>query len=767
MSTFNCYSNIVILNPDNSINGNLDGFDYTQFDYLDLTAYGGEMYEQITTNEQLLARFTELQIEIEITGNSIVLLADIAAVNIPSFKNQEINLIYNSNILDPINYSLFNILNVAAYNKSVQYLFVYSESELKQKLSSFLEANVILNGSTIVLDKYVGPSFDIPVSANPKVLLVNSGQPVDCDFNSIISINLSNYGGQSIIPVTSNSDIVNAFKALNINISISSCEITLLEYTNTASNIETCLAASITIVGTSGIFCNDGQLDFDELNELDFTPFGGTKETVTSNTSIVNKFSMLGYNVVISGCTIYVLNRYCENIPSTINGRKYSIPIANNDSIISLIAGLTFTYNPTANDSDPQGLPLTISKINNTSILLGSSVTLPNGTIITLQANNNLHINTPATVSPGFTSFTYDITNTDNNSDTATISYTVHNSIQSNIDYLTFDCNTSASIDVTDNDIGLGNLQVVKINGINILPNQTLWIIPNSFSVTLDNTGKILTLASINQYYTMGSISYTVSNGGTLADSTVEYNIINTCDLCSEFDIMFTDGGCGKTCWTTLTYNGNVVPNYMLKLKNPDGSFYVMPSGIEFIIAAGIYASVGNNFTPNFCIPLPAQQFTPYIVFSDFGNNIECSNLTFNSFPLMCNAGLCTISYTGPGGISAQLEFDIEVAATSQISLASFTTGNIVPDGIVIYYNGNVLFHSGNSADCPYVTPGGANTSYVSCIGCNYATGVNNTTAFIPVPYVAGVDYARVVLFGYPCAPTTTFWELSIQVLCQ
>ena len=66
MSTFNCYSNIVILNPDNSINGDLNGFDYTQFDYLDLTAYDGEMYEKITNDEQLLARFTELEIEIEI-----------------------------------------------------------------------------------------------------------------------------------------------------------------------------------------------------------------------------------------------------------------------------------------------------------------------------------------------------------------------------------------------------------------------------------------------------------------------------------------------------------------------------------------------------------------------------------------------------------------------------------------------------------------------------------------------------------------------------
>ena len=204
----------------------------------------------------------------------------------------------------------------------------------------------------------------------------------------------------------------------------------------------------------------------------------------------------------------------------------------------------------------------------------------------------------------------------------------------------------------------------------------------------------------------------------------------------------------------------------MVKLKKPDGTFYVLPSGIEFIIATGIYSSTGNNFTPNMCAPLAADTYTPFIVFSDFGNDIECSDLQFTSYPLSCNSGSCTLSYSGPGGISAQLEFDIEVELGSQINILSFVPYT-VPDGLVIMYNNIVLYHTGNSNICPYISSAtNINTNYANCLGCTYMTGVSSISQLISVPYATGINTAKVIIFGYACSTNTTAWNLTIQAVC-
>ena len=761
---FNCFSTIHILNIDSSINtDNNGGFDFSLFDYIDLSYYGGNKFTKVTSVEELHTAFAALGIEIEVTPESeIALLTEIVTPeDIQAFSNPCINLKQSDGtVIDPLNFSIYNSIFVDIVTPAVT-IFVYSESQLKTKLKNLLNVDILINGNFICFDKYEGAYHDLVVGQDSVVTLVDdTNTPVACNYNVIQSINLSAYGGLSTVFVNSDASIINAFSALGINVTIVSCNIKLLEYLGPATNIPVCFYPIITLQNT----CVNDVIDYTTFQHVDFTPFGGTWTEINNQTELVNTLAGLNIVVQVDGCNLKVLNQPCNyNYTLSVATRQDALPTAVDDNLNPcLVAGTDYTFNPVSNDFDDQNQVLTIVSINNTAVVPnGAPVVINIGTTAQLLTNNNIKIVTTSNAIDGLYTFTYTVMNEDGAVSTATVTYCVSNQIITQEDYLTFECDSSASIDVTGNDSGPGILTVTHINNIPIAPEQQIDIIPNSLTAALDITATIITLTSINMYSGMGNITYTITNGGATSSEIVTYNITNGCNPCIQVDFSMSNN-CIETCWTSLTFNGNVVTNYLLRLKKPDGSLYVLPSGMTFGIGAGSFASP-SLFGPNQCAIIEANTYSLYIEFSDIGNDIDCFANLYTVTAMPCGSN-CSFNYSGPGGPAAQLAFDIVVQQGTVIttSFGAF----VVPDGMVISYNGNVIYHTGVSAACPYISSGGFNQQYGDCLGCNYMTGTSNQTATTPVPYVSGVDTAQIIVFGYSCSAGTA-WNLSISTTCS
>lgn len=764
MTTFKCFNGVNIVNPDNSINGTTS-IDFTKFDYLDLSPYGGDEFTKVDSDEDIVNAFLLLGINAVIQTNSIVIFNSEVQVNINSFENPYINFTLNNTVINPLNFTLYNIVNLNQYSTN-KYLFVYTNAELVEQLSTFFKVDVKIENSKIILDKYTGDLYDVPVSKNPQVPITDvNGLTIFCSFTTIIGIDFTPYGG-TFVPVKNSMDIINEFSKLNIKAAVTNCLIELIEYTKTVYPVKACLPQAVTITG--GNFCGSPnfQFNYNLLNEIDLAPFGGSKVAVTNKDSIINAFAVLGYTVIIANCQLLVLNKLCNQpLPTSIVGRTYSTPTAVADSFEYITVGIPYTVNLVTNDSDSQNQPLRITKINNVDVQVNQMVNLNANIYVKLIDNQTVHIYANENTVATSYSFNYTVSNTDNRTSTAPVNFTVVNTINTNVDYLQFDCNSYGEIDVVTNDIAFGALSVTEINGIPYT--NPIWIIDNLLKATLLPDNKTIRLQSYGLYNGMGQVAYTVTNGGAFASGTIDYNINNSCVGCAGFEMQFNPNQCGQVCFTDLVYNNNTVDNYLIKLKMPNGSFYTLPSGVEFIIAKGIYAANGNNFNPNSCIPIGIGTYTPYILFSDNGDNLECPAMAFTVFPIPCNNNTnCEIAYDGPGGISSQLEMDLEVNQGSVLRIESFTTGNVVPDGVVVYYNGQPIWHAGYSVTCPYTTPGDLRPEYVNCVQCTYQTNVVSTNVNLPIQYVAGVNTCKIVVFGYPCAPTRTVWELSFRITC-
>ncbi|MEM8772430.1 MAG: Ig-like domain-containing protein [Pseudomonadota bacterium] len=95
-------------------------------------------------------------------------------------------------------------------------------------------------------------------------------------------------------------------------------------------------------------------------------------------------------------------------------------PTANNDGTVVVAEDAEATFDPRANDNDPDGDDLTITAIDGGAIAVGGSVTLPSGASITLNADGSLTF-APGANQNGADSFTYTITDADGASSTATV----------------------------------------------------------------------------------------------------------------------------------------------------------------------------------------------------------------------------------------------------------------------------------------------------------------------------------------------------------
>jgi hypothetical protein len=746
VNLFDCYEKIIIENP----NGTSYAGSFFGFDYVDFTYYGGDEFTLVKSNQDIIDRFADLNIPVKLDGFEIVILrTDLTPVNLTSYSNQK-GLYQETigNTTSTICKEDRNGFDLTPYGFGVE--FFYNDEDLKARLEEIFNTTVTITDCHFEIDKFKGDVYNIKVSYDPTSQFIFDGNPVTLDYNTYNGIDLTSFGVNSTILANSDADIIAAFSELGINISIDNSIITFLEYRNTVYDVLLIPIDTFNILG----------LDFDVVN---FPPsLGGPQNLNTAigiQSYLANNFNInTSYISTGTGYLFSVLDVTLEDI-TDITTRNFFQPVAVDDTYEFCIQdGLIGTFAILANDSISNGERITA--INGTPVVLNTVVSILPGIDVRYIGSGTVSIETQ-TGAVGDFSFTYEITNDDNQTDSATVNFCVADIPVVNPDTISIGCNTSSGvIDVIANDFSTySNLVITHINSIPVVNGQSINIMPGLDIINID-TAVGFALESTNNYTGLGTITYTVTNGAFSGIGTVDYAII-FCDPCLSLNLDFpVVNDCAQACYDVLTINGNPVNNYLIEFRDNMGNPVTNMGGSVYQIANGSFIT-SSTLPSQGCLPLRAGTYSVYIVDSDIGSDLDCSSLTFTINGVPCDSNPCVFSYSGPPGSGAGLQFDVEVGPNSTIVIERFDPQN-VPDGMVIEYNGSVIYHTGLSAANPLITGNQTWTTF-TCNGINYTAELtpDPVNILIPVPYVAGVNNAIVTVTGNLC--TQTFWQLTIR----
>ncbi len=218
------------------------------------------------------------------------------------------------------------------------------------------------------------------------------------------------------------------------------------------------------------------------------------------------------------------------------------------------------TINPLANDfSDTYDVSqLSITKINGVNVAPGGSVTLPNGAIVTLNANNTLTVNPNGNLINHDT-FTYEVTDPSGETAVGMVAMYTNGAPKLNLDPdnsgggfdnfgfdAYFDPSTGTPVHISDSDVAIDDLNS-----------------PNLVSMSIKGTGiangnsEILSIGGVNFPLGTNVAGTIVSAGGT--NFSVTYNQTGTPDV---FTITVQGGGSApQAAWEALiasvTYDNN------------------------------------------------------------------------------------------------------------------------------------------------------------------------------------------------------------------
>lgn len=745
-STFNCYSSINIINPDGSTNvGNVG-----EFDYVDLTYYGGAKFTQLSTYEDIITELSNLGISAKLVAFDIFILDTVVVPqDIPALNNPEINFRY-ATLITNLDFSQYTRFDMSPYGGDALE-FIYTTEDLKSRLETLSGSTVTLGTNSATLDKFEGPALDINMSKDPIVNVI--GLPCASEVNDwtdILAVDFTYYGG-TVVQTRTDNQVINHFADLGIIAVKDGCGFRLREYTDAPIDLPSCEFDFFNFTGAS-------LFDFDEV---DLTPMGGGISVVNNYLDLYPLFDALEYGVFINTAdqTGRINSPFCTTITEIVL-RKFDTPVATPDILEYCIeSGTSFQLNLL--DNDTTNGTETITKINNQDVLDGQTITIEVGLDVTLSGGNVIITPTIDYVTTD-KQVTYTITNSDGVSSSSYFQFCVADVPVANPDAITIPCNSSMCVDtVIENDYSaIGGLQVVSINNTPVSPGDTVEIATGlTASLTLD--GEDICLTTSDSFQGVGMVAYTVSNGSFEASSYVEYTA-STCDPCVENSITFPfTPGCAEVCWTSLFFNGVEIDNYLVQLKKSDGSFLLNENGSLFQIAKGTYYDMGVTNPSNSCFPIPSDTYTLYIVNSDEGDDIECASVGFTNNGVPCDGVTCSVDYSGPGGNQSSAMFDVEVGPGSTIVIELFEPYG-VPDGLIIEYDGNVIFHTGESAAMPYISN---NTTSFTCNGVTYTSQIvdDPMNVEIPITYITGIDSAQVTVKGNPCSSTA--WELDIKCI--
>jgi CshA-type fibril repeat protein len=186
------------------------------------------------------------------------------------------------------------------------------------------------------------------------------------------------------------------------------------------------------------------------------------------------------------------------------------------------------TFDPRANDADPEGKALTITAINGTAIDLTHPVTVPGG-VISLNADGTLTYTPSADFNGDVPTIVYTVVDPAGNATDGTVDLSVtpvNDSPVAVADTVTINEDTAITFDPRDNDTDVDGdkLKITAINGVSITLQDPVAIA--SGIVSLNGNGSLTFTPNAN-FNGTPSFSYTVSdgNGGT---STATVNLTVT-----------------------------------------------------------------------------------------------------------------------------------------------------------------------------------------------------------------------------------------------
>ncbi len=188
------------------------------------------------------------------------------------------------------------------------------------------------------------------------------------------------------------------------------------------------------------------------------------------------------------------------------------IPVAINDSATTN-EDQSITFDVRANDSDPDGEPLTVTAVNGTPITVNNPIAVNNGQV-TLLADGRLDF-TPGGDVNGSTSFDYTVSDASGATASATASININ---PQNDAPVALDNTASTGEDLpvnlnpldNDSDIDGDSLSITAINGAGITAGSTVSV--TNGSVTLEPDGT-LTFNPQNNFNGTASFDYTIGDG--------------------------------------------------------------------------------------------------------------------------------------------------------------------------------------------------------------------------------------------------------------
>lgn len=289
---------------------------------------------------------------------------------------------------------------------------------------------------------------------------------------------------------------------------------------------------------------------------------------------------------------------------------------------------------------------------------------------------------------------------------------------------------------------GLGNLTLISGNP----GNGSLDLQNGTYNSSLE-TNVPQTIVVQYEYDPVNDPTYnpgSITQNGTpcTAIGTITINI-EYCDECSQLDLELKDISTapGQISFGELCENGNPITNYLISWRDENG-VEVFQSG------AGSYYTGPPIISHPQIGYIAAGELTPYILNSDIGDDLDCLN-PITVLPILpCNDPF-ELSYNGPGGVPASC-FEVEFDNTIE-NLYFDLTSQPNGDSISVEYNGVEIFNS------------------YTQLGFDIQTGfTNHTSLVIPIPYVNGVNTAKVTVFNNAQADNngnipSTIWDMTIS----
>lgn len=564
--TFNCFNSITIINQDETNSCLGTAFDFSSFDYIDLSFYGGDTHVPVTSNEEIIAAFDALGIKVKINQCEIFILdSELETQDIPGIQNCIVTLEGDTpSILpcvgDEFDFANFNRIDLSNYGGS-SVTFVYSNQDIIDALSAVLvstssqgvlvtidECNIIIERSTS------GICENIVADAAPVITVIGG-----CDYAITAAVDMSFYGGDAITVVSSDQDIINAFAALGISVTIDSCNITLTEFIGPTQDLPSCAYEYITFTDTNNTHCNSNTLDFSELDFVDLSGYGlGDDIAVANETELLALFTSLGITTEVVGCTLKVTNPLCTAYPPVPTRKLVDLALTDITVFNCQEAGTCWTFNfINAVTSDLEGQNVVITQIAGQDIVNGQTVTVEAGLTITLSNDTVLEICTDQNYSNTELAFTITMQNDDGATDTATVNMCWELVPVANPDLITIPCNGETCVNVVTNDLFAAGVVVTEINNVDVVAEDTVVIIPGQLSATLQADNRTVCVTALGDYQGNGMVQYEISNGVFSSQATIDYTI-EECDPCEGVTIDITFNVTDETCNDINTADGQV-----------------------------------------------------------------------------------------------------------------------------------------------------------------------------------------------------------------